>query len=512
MNSLREWIEPLSGVRRRLWMIRLWHCVKWGFLIGLALGVCLLLLARVVPILYDIQGSLALFIVGGLVGFGIGLGRKPTWTEVIHHADQRLQLQESLITSWEKREQESPMILLQRKDALRKLHERLPTVKEKMQFHWGSFREVVIGSALLISMMVLVGLPNPLTEVARKQAFEKEIIKKEQERIAAQEERFKNNQHIDSKTKRELAKELNHLQKQLEKSSTLEQAAKEIAKSEERLKALAFQKQQENKGNQKLLQALKENDKLASLNQLIHESKDGNQLKKKSEEAFQKLTEQEKDQLLHRLRQSGQIGKIDKDNSSASELFREQVISTSQSIQQLQKNQESIREAEKLLQSSKDQMLAALQPDLRGLSVNQSNPQQSSQNQQTSNQPPPLQTNQNKRNDFHNRDNQNNNNQQLGAGDSRNGPQSGSQPSKNTRVFVPFSKIKGKENPDVVKGITQGGPEQKTEQLSTERGTSLPYSEVFASYQAEFREALDRGELPPEWQSIVRDYFSSIEP
>ena len=78
------------------------------------------------------------------------------------------------------------------------------------------------------------------------------------------------------------------------------------------------------------------------------------------------------------------------------------------------------------------------------------------------------------------------------------------------RIYIPFSKITGKGKTEVVGGPTQEGPEQHSERLSTERGTTLPYHEVFARYQSELREAIERGELPSEWQPMIRDYFHRL--
>ncbi len=42
--------------------------------------------------------------------------------------------------------------------------------------------------------------------------------------------------------------------------------------------------------------------------------------------------------------------------------------------------------------------------------------------------------------------------------------------------------------------------------------SSVPYNQVFAEYEAVYRQAIARGEVPVFLRSIVRDYFSSLEP
>lgn len=507
---MKEWTFPLKGVRKRIGLVRIWHCVKWGSGIGLLFGVLLLLLARFTPLLYSVQWSIGLFFIGGLIGFGIGLWQRPSWTEVIQQTDQILQLKESLVTSWEMRKEEGAIIALQKQDALRKLHERLPTLPKKLPFHWGKPQEAIMWLALFISMITLIWLPNPQTEMAWKQAQEEKIIKKEQEKITAQIERVNQNQKIDAQTKQKLKQELHHLQKQLDKRLTLEQAIEEIAKSEEKLKELE-QSQQLSKSKQALLRALKENSKLASLEELVYESEDSKRIAEKSEEAFQELTEAEKKQLSNRLKQAdarNQVAeKIDRNASDAKESFGQMVTSTSQKLQQQQKNVSSINRSKQTLLKSKDQMLAGVQPNpskrqpLAGDPPNQIPPDQNqTMLSQRQGKQQGKQSNQNA---------QNNRNQ----GNPINNNQPGKQPSSNIRIYVPPSKITGKEQKDVVGGPTQEGPEeQQSKKLTTERGTTLPYNEVFARYQSELREAIERGELPSEWQPLIRDYFSSIEP
>lgn len=41
---------------------------------------------------------------------------------------------------------------------------------------------------------------------------------------------------------------------------------------------------------------------------------------------------------------------------------------------------------------------------------------------------------------------------------------------------------------------------------------SVPYSEVFAQYEAAVNQAIDRGLIPPQYRSLIRDYFTSLEP
>ena len=157
----------------------------------------------------------------------------------------------------------------------------------------------------------------------------------------------------------------------------MERALEEIAKSEEKLNVLE-QMQQISKSDQTLLQALQENRKLSSLHELIHESEDLDLIQKKSEEAYQTLTEEEKEQLSNRLKQvdsPNQVAeKIERDAPDAKESFGQMVSSASQSIQQQQKNTASINHTRQTLQESKDQILVALRPGSPNSQTNADNP------------------------------------------------------------------------------------------------------------------------------------------
>lgn len=502
---MKEWWTPLKAVRKRIGFIRLWKWMKWGFLVGLVFGLIVLCLARMIPMSDHVEWSISLFFLGGLMGFGIGLWQWPSWTEVIHQTDRILQLQESLVTSWEMQKQEGAIISMQRRDALRRLHESLPTLSQKLPFDWGNLREAFLGFTLLTSMVALILIPNPLTEIAQKREQEKKVIEQAKEKIAALEKRAHQDQEIDLQTKQKLQQELRHLLEQLKESSTLERALEEIAKSEEKLNVLE-QMQQISKSDQTLLQALQENRKLSSLHELIHESEDLDLIQKKSEEAYQTLTEEEKEQLSNRLKQvdsPNQVAeKIERDAPDAKESFGQMVSSASQSIQQQQKNTASINHTRQTLQESKDQILVALRPGSPNSQTNADNPPN----------PIPSDQKQTGRSQQQEKQNQQNASNHANTEHSENHDQPRPQPGSDMRIYIPFSKITGKGKTEVVGGPTQEGPEQHSERLSTERGTTLPYHEVFARYQSELREAIERGELPSEWQPMIRDYFSSIEP
>jgi hypothetical protein len=57
-----------------------------------------------------------------------------------------------------------------------------------------------------------------------------------------------------------------------------------------------------------------------------------------------------------------------------------------------------------------------------------------------------------------------------------------------------------------------GGELQYGGQSPMVDGTSRPYEDVFADYEAAARDSLDRHALPQHMQNLVRDYFIEIQP
>ncbi|RAV19750.1 hypothetical protein DQG23_17550 [Paenibacillus contaminans] len=57
-----------------------------------------------------------------------------------------------------------------------------------------------------------------------------------------------------------------------------------------------------------------------------------------------------------------------------------------------------------------------------------------------------------------------------------------------------------------------GGETEKGVPVPVAEGESRPYEEVYTEYAAEATRTLDRSELPQSVQSLVRSYFTEIQP
>ena len=88
---------------------------------------------------------------------------------------------------------------------------------------------------------------------------------------------------------------------------------------------------------------------------------------------------------------------------------------------------------------------------------------------------------------------------------------------KNTRDFARIydpTRLGGDGQGSQLNGqVGQGqGDVVDTDNSPISAGTLRPYNEVFGTYSEAARNSLDRGDIPPALQGLIKDYFSSLEP
>lgn len=86
---------------------------------------------------------------------------------------------------------------------------------------------------------------------------------------------------------------------------------------------------------------------------------------------------------------------------------------------------------------------------------------------------------------------------------------------KHELVTVPSGRIGTDNGPaETVGGPLGAGPSQSQQSGNTQvtAGGTLPYEEVFGQYEQFARESMEKGSIPGDYQDIVKDYFSKIEP
>ncbi|KKX57085.1 hypothetical protein X546_00735 [Brevibacillus borstelensis cifa_chp40] len=81
-------------------------------------------------------------------------------------------------------------------------------------------------------------------------------------------------------------------------------------------------------------------------------------------------------------------------------------------------------------------------------------------------------------------------------------------------VTVPSARIGGEGPVDTVGGPLGEGASQSRQTGATQvsSGGALPYEEVYGQYAEFARESLEKSSIPSDYQDVVKEYFSNIEP
>ncbi|MBA4493638.1 hypothetical protein ACFO25_04500 [Paenactinomyces guangxiensis] len=536
---LPAWLSSLSAGRNRIWKQRVLIWGKRGLWLGLGLACAILLLARAVPLAHPNEAAGWVLLGGCLTGLIIGVWRKPTWHETVHVIDHRLKLYDRLLTVWQLREQTGPLVSLQRKDALYHLKQKLPQIDQCLPLAWGSKKEGLAILACVALAVLLLFLPNPLTEMARQQEKVVQAIENQQEKIEKQKEQVEKEAKISPEVKQALQKELSQLAEQLKKSETLEQAAAEMAKSEERLNELKKKADQAKAPADKQLSEWMQQEKLASLGKAMSEG--GNQPKAQTREeikqTLQSLTPEEKEKLARQLNQLAEqwsqsasasardaakqlqqaAAEIASNSATAAGTLSQAMSAAGTAMNQQQADQQMVSRSQQVVQAGKTTVAAA--SGLTGTGSNSNGNATSANGSASSNGSSGNQT----------------------GGSSLSGSGTGSQPGTGSgngqgngsgsgagsgsgqgngigtgagsrNVLVPWSRINGGGPGETVGGPQGEGTEHQSHTQTTLPGISRPYDQVFTQYETDVRQALERGDLSPELQQIIREYFSSIEP
>lgn len=506
---------------------------------GLGSGCGILLLARAVPLAHPDQTAVWLFLLGVAGGCVIGIWKRPEWKETVHIIDDRLDLQDRLVTAWQMRDAAGPVVALQREDALRHLKEKLPQLKERMPFTWGTRKEGIRALALAALCTLLLLLPNPLTEIARQQENIRQVIEKERKTVEEQKETAAKAEKVSPEMKQSLQKELAQLSEQLDKSETLEQAAEEMAKSLEKLNELKQKAEQEKAPAEEMLARWMQEEKLAALGKAWSEGggKPSASIGEEVKKALSELTPEEKKKPAQQLDELGQKWSQSDSasarkaanhlrgasrelaaNSQAAARSVSQALSFAGNVMsQRQADERMISQSQQVLQAGKTTIAAASGAN-GGMTGGNTNTASSGTSVVSTNGSSGNSGSGSTTSGAGNGSGTGNAGSGYGSGNGTGSGGAGSgglgagQGAGSRNVLVPWSRVKGRGPQATVGGPLGEGTEEQGQTLSTLPGLSRPYEEVYREYQADVRQALERGDLPPEWQQIIREYFSSIEP
>ena len=136
-----------------------------GLAAGLGLAAAFLAAARFVPWPDVFFWCAVSTVAGAAVGVVYGFLAAPSMGTTARQADLLMNLSDRMGTAWEFRDSNSPVVSLQRQDALASIRSRDPSVAVRIWPGRSHFLPVILGLALI---GVLVALPNPMDRVIQQ--------------------------------------------------------------------------------------------------------------------------------------------------------------------------------------------------------------------------------------------------------------------------------------------------------------------------------------------------------
>ncbi|MED1645664.1 hypothetical protein P4U99_21190 [Brevibacillus agri] len=509
-NELRSLLEP---VRRQLQKrVLLQQITQYG-LWGAGGSALLLLAARLWPIPYYSWLAAALIPLALLLGGLVALRKKATLLQSAQAADGN-GLAQRVETAWEHRDSTSSVAVMQREDALRHLRQNLPRIIESIHIWSGLQKKLYAAGGLLLASLLLMIWPNPQDGRLAQMALEKQAIAQAEKEI----------EEIKQETK--ATKGLSEAQKkQLEEM--LEQAKKAMAKATdpaERLNALRAAEKQLEK-----LRAAAQN-KAASLHSLQRSL--GSQQSTKS--LADALAKNDREALTAAL-QASMLQALAEAQQS-----QQAMLALAQAAASLHQSQMTLASAGAFGNNGAGNITPGAGQAVPAATTPGGNPAASGTGTTANANPNPAgnqQTPPANGNTGAGQGNGSTNGTGNAAGNGSmsglpngtgkgtsgtgiaNGGNQGSgaglAEGKHELVTVPSSRIGSDSGPtETVGGPLGAGPSQSQQSGNTQvtSGGTLPYEEVYGQYEQFARESMEKGSIPGDYQDIVKDYFSKIEP
>lgn len=230
-RALRDAIRPLAArlAWRRRWRWAL-GTARWAT-IG---GALVMLVARFTPIdsawLYA-----ALCPAGALALAWLAAAIVPVTPERIARSGDALGLKERLTTAWELRDSASPEAALQRLDALQNIARLDTAASIRLRFDKRSLR---LPAAALVVAIALGIWPSAMTGVVAARRAERATIRQEQAKIADSRKELAATTRPLSETEKQILAALQEAERKLAKAGSASKAVSELARVEQQLEGL----------------------------------------------------------------------------------------------------------------------------------------------------------------------------------------------------------------------------------------------------------------------------------
>lgn len=558
MDNIMRFIE---AARRRLQTFRAAAWALYGLAGGIAAGLLLLLLGRLLPI-PSVRLMAAILAAAGLLG-GLLWGwlRRIPVREAASAMDEvpeGPERSDMMVTALSFREDNSPAAVYQRRQAElygsrfeASLKDRMPRPKRK--------KALMICSAGLVALMILMILPNPMNKVVEAAKEQKKWVKEQVKETDKLVDKL-NRQQLSEQDKKKLQEQIEALKKELASAKHPEKVLEKLEEVMKQLEKTMKQQEENTKALSKLAEQMKNHPSLEKAGKSLQNGK-SEELKKemkKLTEEVKKMSDKDKTKLAEELKKLAKEaekhpdaeklkealekaadalknGKLTKEQEEALKELAEELAKAAEAKNSSDEASEAASELAAALASQgltlADKMSAA------GMKVSDAWSTGGSAEAMAQAGLSPGEQGEGGENPSGGEQGKGGSQGQGGAGSGGQGQGAGSGGSGSgtgsgrghgqgagaggaglgtgSRELVTTPRdLKGGGNVQGDKGPLKGsgGEVQKGGVSPTVPGSSRPYEEVYKDYAAEARKTLGRSQLPEQMQGLVEDYFTGINP
>ena len=553
-------MRDIEAARRRLQTFRAATWALYGLTGGVAAGLVLLLLGRLLPI-PSVRLAAAILAAAGLLG-GLLLGwlrRVPVReaASAMDEAPEGPERSDMMVTALSFREDDSPAAVYQRRQAElygsrfeATLKERMPAPRRKKAF--------MVCSASLVALLILMILPNPMNKVVEAAKEQRKWVKEQVKKTDKLVENL-NRQQLSEQDKKKLQEQIEALKKELESAKHPEKVLEKLEEVMKQLEKTMKQQEENTKALTKLAEQMKNHPSLAKAGKSLQDGK-SEELKKemkKLTEEVKKMSDKDKSRLADELKKLAKEAekhpdaeKLKKALEKAADalkngkLTKEQEEALQELAEELAKAAEAKNSADEAAKAASELASALASQGLNladkmsaaGMKVSDSWSSGGSAEAMAAGLGSG-QEGEGGENPAGGEQGKGGNQGQGGAGSGGQGQGAGSGGSgsgtgsgrghgqgagsggaglgSGSRELVTTPRdLKGSGNVQGDKGPLEGsgGDIQKGGVSPTVPGSSRPYEEVYKDYATEARRSLGRSQLPEQMQGLVEDYFTQINP
>jgi chemotaxis protein histidine kinase CheA len=549
----------LAAIRKRLFWQQLIGTLCRFLAAGLAAGVLLLLVTRMLPVtLYGKEIAVSFVLAALLGGLLYVCCRPPDLRAAASFAD-RQGLSERVLTAFAQRDHPSPLAELQRSDAEDRLQRALPQVLAAIRIWRIPGKQLYVLGTLLPVWLLLMVAANPMDEAVRERLKLAEQAAKAVEQIDAAKQDAAGNDQLNVTQKAKLDEVFQQVENELKTADNPEKQANALQSAAKMLEKMQADEQQIQDSLEQLQRQLAQQEQtreaaraMEKLDQAAIEA-----AFRSMERELAELTEDERAELAAYLQEvAEQLSQAaSAANSPEASKIAEQLRQSGTALQSgniagaVNQLQSGFLQAMQLAAQT-NSMLAQVSQSLTGVQQTQmvfagtagsASAAAGSGSGQASSAPAGQsagtggsqaqgsgQGSGNQAGQGAGGGGSGSGHQPGGGGSGGQGAGSGSGGSGSGKgggaglgsgshelVSVPAERISGEGGPTETVGGPLGEGDSETRASGTTQvsaGVVRPYEEVYRQYEQFTRESLERQQIPEDYKEMVRDYFQRIEP